>query len=488
MGYDYIVIRANEMWDASEQNWHYWKDDTTKDGLKFYIYNPDEFKDIWSGTGTKWTRGWNELASHSNEQMIFYDSLMAWKNNNAWSGSTTNHYVSGWHHVAYTTYQLIPDYQQQAVVDYTVEGIMTEVGQLQNSGSVSFEFVGFQYDIARLFGDIHQSVSTATPNNQGTMAYWTGTDSSVLHGTITHEYVTHSSGRAAMYKSLFSRARNVYGTTTVHWVIEPWWLYHSLPDDTDEWLNHVGARSDWAQLQPDMYLSEQGQPPRPTDFVDGINNFNQTIPVTMSMTAGNIGKTFEESVKRLQVIAAGTAGAWMNWNQALPNGYDSITDVPDRMKVLSRIANMDNITLVGLSTSTTRFVGNDNGTISYHSVDTSNGSRWNSYISNQIYWVRNWKNTKTIFAAIGTNSVNGTITIAANEEFVSASYVDNLFQPTTVANDFVYNDLTKTLSLAGTVTVDWTGYILTLAAVVPVGDSEHTGGITTRSGGASTRY
>ena len=475
MGYDYIAIRIGTVttaYDIPEAN-----------NLKFYVTDPHRwvkppFLTNFNGS-IIYAPSYATSTQNFCYQYAVYGSDTTFPYNLAGCGGAESDRIT----------QVMLNFQDQSVIDYAVDSNISYVGTYEIPAR-NFTFAGVLLDEPRLTGDFFYWGSATAKQVACGIDYWTGTTSGLVHGTVTHEYAVWNDALAAYYKQLVSSMTAVY--PDFKWGINPYWIYNSGGGtNSAEWVSRVSQRSDKGSLTPHLLMEEGDN----LNF-QNPNIFTSGMAIDYTMVGSTCPDNYEESFLRLQTIGLGTMSAWSGWfglfsgGAAAGGNYQVITEVDPRIKLIKCIPNWDNLTLTGLSTATTRYTGNDNGTASYYSIDTNHGNRRNSYISNKVSWARYWKDLSKIYAVFGTNSPTmGTITIAPNETLTAAYTVNSYFEAATATSDFVYNDITKTISLAGTVTVDagsWTGYILQLGTVTAYGDSAYTGGQMTRSGGIMT--
>ena len=164
------------------------------------------------------------------------------------------------------------------------------------------------------------------------MTYWTGSESSLVHDGIIHEYSTHSEAKVAFYKQLNARIKNEY--PDAKWIIEPWTFY-------GDWISTIKDRPDKDELTPDMFFQESYG----TQFVDDSRNFNSGMNITKDMVGSTQPNMVSEEKNRLIAAKAGINGAWYNWfgrfggskldDQAYIPDFRSITEVYPPLKTHS---------------------------------------------------------------------------------------------------------------------------------------------------------
>lgn len=390
--------------------------------------------------------------------------------NIGWGTTTAAPYCFTGNELSATKIDLFPDYQQQRVINLMVTQIMQEFGSMTYSPK-NTQFAGYIVDECRLSGAFWKWNGSDQETYNLSDADRTGTDSTLIHalstgGTITHEYTSIQDGIAAFYKTLNGSMTAIYPNSK--WILTPY-LPYNTSQYSEEWIYTISQRSDKALLTPDMLFQENTG----TQFVDDNNIFASGVSITRNMVGSQQVIRGAEDINRTQAIACGTSTAWFHWSQVISDGtgmpsYDDVINYPPRLKLIRCIPNWDNLILVDangnlLSTSTTRFIGNDNGTGSYYSVDTNEGSRTNSYISNKIYWGRDHrKPDRTIYACFLENSNMGTVTIPASDGIVRVWSVNNYFEKNLdVTHQFtLINNVLQPISTFSVDTGSGTGIII----------------------------
>jgi hypothetical protein len=256
-----------------------------------------------------------------------YERYFAWKSNEAFP----NNLATGWF-FSPNTFSVEPDWQQQAVIDYFVEAIISKA-KAENKPSINFTFGGVAWDVPT--PDFWDS-----PGTPATLTAWTGQDSSILHSGITHEYVTYTEGKAAFYKKLFTRMRTEFPDAKV--IMEPYKIY-------ENYLQHIEGRADKTELIPDMFTQEMSG----TEFVDDERIFASGL-ITKDRVGSTTPNSFEEYENRLFAAKAAINGAWFGWfgryggSGDMPD-YMNVYEVPARLQLIRRIPAWDNLAGIPLS-------------------------------------------------------------------------------------------------------------------------------------------
>lgn len=232
-----------------------------------------------------------------------------------------------------------PDFQQQAVIDFLVDSILNKVASIERKEK-GFEFGGFAWDVPQLTGDFWDTIQTYEGKRLGsqvTLKYWTGYDGSDKHPDVTHEYKTHSDGRAAFYKTLWKKTRQKY--PDARFMVEPWHPYN-------EYIKHIEKRTDVMELLPDLIVQEKGGIDFATDKNIENSIHNGWIDYTrLGSTSPNI---FKEEDNRKVAGTAASLGSVFSWfgrfggTGDMP-AYQSIREVPARLQLVRVIPNWENL-------------------------------------------------------------------------------------------------------------------------------------------------
>ena len=313
--------------------------------------------------------------------------------------------ASGLFHSA-SNFAICWDFQQQAVIDYVVEQFISLAKSYEDT-SLPFTFGGYMVDVPRLSGDFNIYDANKSNLNTGvTLSYWTGSDSGLVHGTITHEYATYTEGNAAFRKQLNTRMRQEWPDARC--IFEPYWLYST--SKLDEYIYSIKDRTDKDELTPDMLSQEHSG----TEFVDDDNNFNSGVNITKDRVGNSQSGEVDEYKNRLFAAKAGINGAWYNWfgrfggRGDMPD-FQSITEVYPRLKLIRCLPNWDNLNNVNLSE---------------RSWDGMVYQSTKSYASSDVMYSRHPKTGK-LFAVFLTMS--GAIMLNAGETVTSVERTDGFF-------------------------------------------------------------
>lgn len=392
MGYDSIAINPS----SSLKDYH---DNPACAGLKFYLIDPFWYPEVLSG----YRRTIDTLEPISESLKDFYNQHMVWKSNDSFPNNlATGYYPSG----TSTKFSVMWDFQQQVVIDEVVEKIITLAKRYENH-TQSFTFGGYIFDEPKLAGEFYRFDENGEKNIPVPLSYWTGMDSGLIHGTITHEYATYSEGMAAFYKKL--RARISQEFPHAKWIVRPTWLYHEI--DNNEWIYQIKNRADKEELIPDMLSQGNSQD---TLFVDDANNFDSGLPITKDKVGNSQVGDIDEYKNRLIAAKAGINGAWYNWFGQFGSkddmlNFQNIKEVYPRLKLIRCLPNWDNLNTVPLNERS--WDGN-----SYRSTT--------SYANRDVIYSRHPK-TGELFAVFLTT--NGVIKLKEDEIVTSVQRTNDLF-------------------------------------------------------------
>jgi len=377
MGYKYIFDKGD------------YKNYSEASGMRFYIESP-EYHVYNRVLNTK---------SYTSQEKSDFERLAAWKSTAPFPGNIATGWMWG---TDATRFSTEPDWQQQAVIDEIVEKIIAQAKSQENP-SINYRAAGFAWDVPQLTGDFWNKPQ-ALGGSQVSLSYWTGSDSSVLHPGITHEYATYSDGKAAYYKKLFQRAREEL--PEAHFIMEPSTIY-------GWWIKQISGRSDKTALTPsDMMLVQEESG---TEFIDDSRIYNAGLGITKDRVGTTEPNSFGTYENRIFAGIAGVNGSWFNWfgrfgmTGDMPN-YADPSEVPARLQFVRVIPGWDN--LIGVP-------------LNQRSWNGDTYSSPNSRISSHLMYSRFPGESNKVFAVFLDTSEG----IQLNSgESVSAIYrTDNLF-------------------------------------------------------------
>ncbi len=401
MGYDYTTLAPGAI------NRTRYANIPSRAGLKFYIIDPEKLQDLIPTITkleidtTRVTPNGTSASLYTQSQIDFFERYAVWKSMDTFP----NNMATGWWS-SETSFGVLWDFQQQAVIDYVVEQFISLVKSYEDT-NLPFTFGGYMVDVPRLSGDFNIYDANKSNLNTGvTLSYWTGSDAGLVHGTITHEYATYTEGNAAFRKQLNTRIRQEWPDAKC--IFEPDWLYST--SKLDEYIYSIKDRTDKDELTPDMLSQEYAG----TEFIDDDNNFNSGVDITKGRVGSSQSGEVDEYKNRLFAAKAGINGAWYNWfgrfggRGDMPD-FQSITEVYPRLKLIRCLPNWDNLNNVPLSE---------------RSWDGMVYQSTKSYAGSDVMYSRHPKTGK-LFAVFLTMS--GAITLNAGETVTSVGRTDGFF-------------------------------------------------------------
>lgn len=394
MGYDGVAL----LYGASNRTLY--SNLPERAGIKYYILDPEILQDLIPVVGLRRIR---TQQSYTQEQIAFYEKYMVWKSHDPFPRNIE----TGWHFSA-NDFRTNWDFQQQDVIDYVIEQFIVLVKSYENK-SIGFTFGGYMVDVPRLSGEFHLWNSATSENSFNTLPDLVPNheDSSLLHGAITHQYVTYTEGKAAFWKQLNLRLSKEF--PGYKRILEPYRIYQ--PHARDEWLWQINQRADKELLIPD-FLSQESSG---THFVDELNLFKSVSnKISASMVGTSEPNELGEYENRLYAAKAAINGSWFNWfgrfggTGSMPR-FLNITEVYPRLKLIRCVPGWDNLNKVPLDQRKW------NGEI-YSSS--------NSFVSSDIIYSRHPKKDK-IFVVFMNH--NGVVRLNPDEKILKIERVDDRF-------------------------------------------------------------
>ena len=436
MGYDYIVVRQRQYTNVGK----YAAIKGQLSGLKFYLSNPHYYYESGSHGDHYHLREINASTSYTQEQKDWYTKNKVCKN----SESFADNLAKGWFSSS-TQFISVWDFQQQAVIDAVINGIISAIKKYQDA-IPNFNFSGYVIDAPRLTGDF--KIWENGSNKSVKLSDLTGGTSSCANVNHIHDYSSFEEGMAAFYKNLNSRLKTEFPNNSLKWIIEPYHLYST--GSIDSWIDKIKDRADKDELTPDMILQEAPS----TGFVDNANNFNSGVNIAKNSVGISQRSKVDEYENRLYAAKAGINGAWYNWHGQWGNGvsgssnmpnFQSIAEVYSRLKLIRCIPNWDNLNGVSLSERSW------DGSVYQSKKD----GKFQSYISGDLMYSRH-PETGKLFVVFNTYS--GTIKLNADEVVSSIQGIDGYFAESVDANtDIEISDNpasgSKELKLKSSVTI-----------------------------------
>lgn len=375
MGYGYVAYQNNmqNMPEAAD--------------LKFYLTDPEYL--VYPVHSVM-----NLSKTYLPEEKAKYEKYFVLRSNTA--PFPSNIATSWWFND--NEFRVLHDFQQQSVIDETVEAIIAKAKSLENV-SINFRFAGLMWDVPDL-RDMFMTGPQVSGGRFVGLEYWTGKDScaSSVH---KHNYSTYSEAKAAYYKQLYRRVREEF--PDAKFIMEPWRIKN--------WIKEIKDLPDATELMPDMLVQESWG----TAFVDEdypiYKDFIQKDHIGLTTPT-----TFGEQQNRIYAAKAAINGSWFSWygrfggnyNDDMPN-YQNIYEVPARHQLIRMLPNWDNIAGVPLT---------------QRSWDGKVYKSPNSYADANIIYSRHPKTGK-IFVVFLNES--GKVNLLENEQVNSVYRTDNLF-------------------------------------------------------------
>jgi len=292
--------------------------DTLSNGLYFYLETPEYFTyNVYLDINKK----------NSDKEIVFYETYCLLK-------SITNPYpyniATGWFFNK-TAFNPILDYQQQKVISYAIDSILNIAKRIEFKNP-KFHFGGLTWDVPQPSGDYWDTI--APPGKQITLKFWTGGDFGIKNPSVIHDFTTYSEGHIQFYKQLYFKIRQQY--PNARFIMEPYRIF-------EDWINLIKSRPDAKMIMPDL-LSQEGPG---TEFVNDNRIFADSL-ITRDRVASTTPNMFSEEDNRIIAAQAAINGAWFSWygrfggTGDMPN-YQSISEVPPRLKLIRVLPNYENI-------------------------------------------------------------------------------------------------------------------------------------------------
>lgn len=306
------------------------------EGLKFYLESPEY---------ATYQRSVDISKKYSPEKIRELETFAALKDA---SKPFPENIATGWFNPP-NGITIIPDFQQQRVIDSTVDKIIERIKKIEKARP-GFKFAGAAWDVPQAEGDFWTGKPGKPMSNgrQVTIKYWTGSDSASKHPDVVHDYPTHKLGHYEFYRKLFERCRKEKNPDS-KFIVEPYNVYSGWIKDIEEDLLKTKGLEETKKYLPDFVCSEGSG----TEFVEdprvtksGLYKKNQ-----VSSSTPNV---YDELNARKIAATAAINGAWTHWygrpgaTGNMPD-YKTIRDVPARLKLSKAIPVWENINNTPLS-------------------------------------------------------------------------------------------------------------------------------------------
>ncbi len=306
MGYDYIIYAGGMENEENATN------------IRFYFESPEYM------VYPRYVDRNKEYSLEEQQQMssfcVLKDASLPFPDNLA----------TGWF-TSPDRFNIIADFQQQKVIDEVIESILKKVKEMERPEK-GFIFGGFAWDVPQLTGDFFDK-QQSLGGSQRTLAYWRGVDSGDLYPGNTHQYATHSEGRAVFYKTLYKKTKEKY--PDAKFILEPWRIY-------EEWLEGIMLRNDTIELIPDLLLQEKPG----LEFITD-NRIYKSALVDYNMVGSTTPNIFGENKNRETAAIAAIHGANFGWfgrfggTGDMPR-FKNVYDVPARLLLVRVITAWEN--------------------------------------------------------------------------------------------------------------------------------------------------
>lgn len=423
--------------------------------LKYYLLDPQWYPQVLSN----FSRYINTTETIKDDAKKFYNRYMVWKSNEPFPYNlATGYHPSN----CSTTFSVMWDFQQQAVIDEVVENIVQTAKRYENQGQ-QFTCAGYIVDEPKLAGNFYR-LAEKGKNVPTTLSSWTGSDSGLVHDAITHEYATYAEGMVAFYKKLKARMKEEFDHPK--WIVQSARLYNEV--DNSEWIYQIKNRADRDELTPDMLFQKSSGN---TDFVDDVNNFNSGVQITKDMVGNSQSGEIDDYKNRLLAAKSGINGAWYNWLGRFSNTGDmpdfhGITEVYPRLKLIRCLPNWDNL---------------NNVLLSERSWDGDVYQSTNSYASSEVIYSRHPKTGKLYAVFLERN---GTVKLHTGETVTAVRSVDGYFTESDDGSDDV-SIVGNEISLKKADNVG-KGYVFTVSSLMSQNAETTSGGDTETTSDAET--
>ena len=325
------------------------------DGMYFYIETPEY------GTYRRYV---DPSKKYTPEQIWEWETTCALKDA---SKPFPENLATGWFSTP-TIFSVQLDFQQQKVIDRTIDKIIENVKRYQKQNP-KFKFAGFSWDVPQPYGDFWDAEQATRKGRQITLSFWTGKDSGSKHPDVTHDYATYSEGYFEFFRQLRERVAKELNPN-VKFIVEPYNVYN-------DWMRYMDSDlmkskgADVKKYMPDFVLEENGT----TGFVDDERAFKNGL-LDKSRTGSSTPNVWDDPQSRKIAAAAAVNGAWSTWFGRIGGTgncprYMYIRDVPARLKIAKLLPVWENLN--GTPLSERKY---ENGVYSSPSAGMSESAIW----------------------------------------------------------------------------------------------------------------
>ncbi len=302
------------------------------------------------------------------------------------------------------SFAVVPDWQQRKLIDLTIDLIVRNA-KARERPSKRFLFAGFAWDEPELSSDFSCDKEAQKGHNAPiTLTEWTGKDSSVPYPGTTHEYSDHREARAAFYKILKKKTRELFPNRAHIWLFEPYDIYTRC-------LEELEGRADAKELLEGVLVTSEGEGKALTRFADDPRIFNSGL-VTRDWVGSTVPNEHGFDAVKEAAGKAGIHGSWFGWFGRFSHHLDPRNNI-------HQIAHWEQLARA--------FIGweNLNGVpLNQRKWDGKEYSSPNSRFSDEVIYSRQPK-TQKLFAVFLKDS--GAIPLKPGEKVESIHRVDKLF-------------------------------------------------------------
>lgn len=377
------------------------------DGMHFYMIDP-EYETY------KRTIDFKKADKYTKEEIYAWEHYCALKDANA---KFPNNLATGWFFTP-TRCSLILDYQQQRVIDRTVNSIVRIAKGIQDRAArngINFKLGGYHWDVPQPTGDFYGEIkgkNGAIMRRQVEPKFWTGVDSLPHLPGVIHDFDTFSEGRLQFYKQLRLQSQKIF--PNVKLIMDPAFCW-------EHWQEHIEKRKDidkYRAALPDFITEEF----KSTNYVDDPRVFKSGL-VTKDMMATSTFQCWYDVKQELIILSAGALNeAWSTFFGHMGIGSKNPCDVPARLKLSRYLATWENLNNTPLSKR------------HYDAKNFAYSSPTFQYTLDAVAGVRPGTN-KMLFVFI---TPKGKITVPQGYKIAKIRVLDKLFTP--IMKPLVFSD------------------------------------------------
>ena len=303
------------------------------DGCHFYLIDP-EYDTYKRSLHLDWKYSKEQICEWEHECAL-YDASKPFPKNLA----------TGWF-FSDTHCTLILDYQQQKIIDRTVDRILARVKDIEErarKNGINFKLGGYHWDVPQPTGDLYGMKKVRVDKNgkpvyrrtQVEMVDIRGVDSGDKHPDVVHDYPTFSEGRMKFYHQLREASKAI--NPKVKLIVDPAFCWAHWQEHIERMPKEMLAK--YRGALPDFITEEFFT----TNFVDDERVFKSGM-VRKDMMATSAFHGWYDVAQEIRVIAAAAqAGAWSTFFGHMGIGCKFVSDVPARLKLSRMLATWENL-------------------------------------------------------------------------------------------------------------------------------------------------